>query len=65
MSRTSLVTLLLVAAGLLLPFALVGLWTQQVLLDRERFTNLSDDLLNHEAVRRGIADAVVTDIGRT
>jgi len=64
-SRTSLVTLLLVASGLLLPFALVGLWTQQVLLDRERFTNLSDDLLNHEAVRRGIADAVVTDIGRT
>jgi hypothetical protein len=64
-SRRSLVTLLLVAAGLLLPFALVGLWTQQVLLDRERFTNLSDDLLDHEAVRRGIADAVVTDIGRT
>jgi hypothetical protein len=55
------VTLLLVAAGLLLPFALVGLWTQQVLLDRERFTNLSDDLLDRAAVRRGIADAVLTN----
>ena len=65
MSRRVLVALLLVAAGFLLPFALVGLWTQQVLLDRERFTNLSDDLLDREAVRRGIADAVVTDIGRT
>lgn len=65
MSRRALVTLLLVAAGLLLPFALVGLWTQQVLLDRERFTNLSDDLLDREAVRQGIADAVLTDIERT
>ena len=61
MSRRALVTLLLVAAGLLLPFALVGLWTQQVLLDRERFTNLSDDLLDREAVRQGIADAVLTN----
>ncbi len=58
-------SLLLVAAGLLLPFALVGLWTQQVLLNRERFTNLSDGLLDRAAVRRGIADAVLTDIGRT
>jgi hypothetical protein len=54
-----------VAAGFLLPFALVGLWTQQVLLDRERFTNLSDDLLDREAVRQGIADSVLTDIERT
>lgn len=65
MSRPALVTLLFVAAGLLLPFALVGLWTQEVLLDRERFTNLSDDLLDREAVRQGIADAVLTDIERT
>ena len=65
MSRRALVSLLLVAAGFLLPFALVGLWTQQVLLDRERFTNLSDDLLDREAVRQGIADAVLTDIERT
>jgi hypothetical protein len=64
-SRRALVTLLLVAAGFLLPFALVGLWTQQVLLDRERFTNLSDDLLDREAVRQGIADSVLTDIERT
>jgi len=64
-SRRALVSLLLVAAGFLLPFALVGLWTQQVLLDRERFTNLSDDLLDREAVRQGIADAVLTDIKRT
>jgi len=64
-SRRALVTLLLVAAGFLLPFALLGLWTQQVLLDRERFTNLSDDLLDREAVRQGIADAVVTDIEQT
>jgi hypothetical protein len=63
--RRALVSLLLVAAGFLLPFALVGLWTQQVLLDRERFTNLSDDLLDREAVRQGIADAVLTDIERT
>ena len=65
MSRRALVALLLVAAGFLLPFALVGLWAQQVLLDRERFTNLSDDLLDREAVRLGIADAVLTDISRT
>ena len=65
MSRRAHVSLLLVAAGFLLPFALVGLWTQQVLLDRERFTNLSDDLLDREAVRQGIADAVLTDIERT
>lgn len=61
MSRRALVTLLFVAAGLLLPFALVGLWTQQVLLDRERFTNLSDDLLNRQAVRQGIGDAVLSN----
>ena len=65
MSRPALVTLLLVSAGLLLPLALVGVWTQQVLLDRERFTNLSDDLLDREAVRQGIADAVLTDVERT
>jgi hypothetical protein len=64
-SRRALVALLLVASGFLLPFALVGLWTQQVLLDRERFTNLSDDLLDREAVRQGIADAVLTDVERT
>jgi hypothetical protein len=64
-SRRALVALLLVTASFLLPFALVGLWTQQVLLDRERFTNLSDDLLDREAVRQGIADAVLTDVERT
>jgi hypothetical protein len=58
-SRRALVALLLVAAGVLLPFALVGLWTQQVLLDRERFTNLSDDLLEREAIRRALADEIV------
>jgi len=63
-SRPALVTLLLVAAGFLLPLALVGLWTQQVLLDRERFTNLSDDLLDREAVRLGIADAVLANTTR-
>jgi hypothetical protein len=45
-SRGALVTLLLVVAGFLVPMALVGLWTHQVLLDGERFTNLSDDLLD-------------------
>ena len=65
MSRRALVALLLVTSGFLLPFALVGLWTQQVLLDRERFTNLSDDLLDREAVRQGIADGVLTDVERT
>jgi hypothetical protein len=64
-SRRALVALLLVAAGFLLPFALLGLWTQQVLLDRERFTNLSDDLLDRRALREGIADAVLTDVGQT
>jgi hypothetical protein len=58
-SRGALVTLLLVVAALLIPFAVLGLWTQQVLLDRERFTNLSDDLLDREAVRRGLADKIV------
>lgn len=62
MSRGALVTLLLVAAGLLLPFALVGLWTQQVLLDRERFTNLSDSLLEKQAVREALADEIVTQV---
>jgi hypothetical protein len=58
-SRGALVTLLLVAAGLLIPIALIGVWTHQVLLDRERFTNLSDDLLEQPAVRRGLADKIV------
>jgi hypothetical protein len=58
-SRRSLVTLLFVAAGILLPFALVGLWTHQVLLDRERFTNLSDDLLEREAIRQALAEEIV------
>jgi hypothetical protein len=59
LSRGALLTLLLVVAGLLVPFALVGLWTNQVLLDRERFTNLADDLLDRSAVRRGLADQTV------
>jgi hypothetical protein len=64
-SRGALVTLLLVVAGLLVPFALVGVWTHQVLLDRERFTNLSDDLLDREAVRRGLADKIVEQLEET
>jgi len=62
LSRGALVTLLVVVAGLLVPFALVGVWTHQVLLDRERFTNLSDDLLDREAVRRGLADKIVEQL---
>ena len=65
MSRGALVTLLLVVAGLLVPFALVGVWTHQVLLDRERFTNLSDDLLDRQAVRRGLADKIVQQLAET
>jgi hypothetical protein len=61
-SRGALVTLLFVAAGLLLPFALVGLWAQQVLLDRERFTNLSDNLLEREVIRQALADEIVTQV---
>lgn len=64
MSRGALVTLLLVVAALLTPFALVGLWTHQVLLDRERFTNLADDLLDRRAVRRGLADKTVEQLVR-
>ncbi len=64
MSRGALITLLLVVAALLVPFALVGLWTHQVLLDRERFTNLSDDLLDRSAVRRGLADETVAQLER-
>jgi hypothetical protein len=64
-SRGALVTLLLVVAALLIPFALVGVWTHQVLLDRERFTNLSDDLLDQEAVRRGLADEIVVRLEET
>jgi hypothetical protein len=64
LSRGALITLLLVVAALLVPFALVGLWTHQVLLDRERFTNLSDDLLDRSAVRRGLADETVAQLER-
>jgi hypothetical protein len=64
-SRGALVTLLLVVAGLLVPFALVGVWTHQVLLERERFTNLSDDLLDRQAVRRGLADKIVQQLAET
>jgi hypothetical protein len=64
-SRGALVTLLLVAAGVLIPFALLGVWTHQVLLDRERFTNLSDDLLDQAAVRRGLADKIVEQLEET
>jgi hypothetical protein len=65
LSRGALITLLLVVAGLLVPFALVGVWTHQVLLDRERFTNLSDDLLDRQAVRRGLADKIVEQLEET
>jgi hypothetical protein len=64
-SRGALITLLLVVAALLVPFALVGLWTHQVLLDRERFTNLAGDLLDRQAVRRGLADRTVEQLVRT
>jgi hypothetical protein len=64
-SRGALVTLLLVAAGLLIPIALIGVWTHQVLLDRERFTNLSDDLLEQPAIRRGLADQIVEQVQET
>lgn len=65
MSRGALVTPLLVVAGLLVPFALVGVWTHQVILDRERFTNLSDDLLDRQAVRRGLTDKIVRQLEET
>jgi len=61
-SRGALVTLLLVVAGVLVPFALVGVWTHQVLLDRERFTNVSDDLLDRQAVRRGLTDKIAQQL---
>jgi hypothetical protein len=64
-SRGALVTLLLVVAGFLVPMALVGLWTHQVLLDRERFTNLSDDLLDRPALRRGLSDKIVEQAQET
>jgi hypothetical protein len=64
-SRGALVTLLLVVAGLLIPLALLGVWTHQVLLDRECFTNLSDDLLDQAAVRRGLADKIVEQLEET
>jgi hypothetical protein len=64
LSRGALLTLLLVVAAVLVPFALVGLWTHQVLLDRERFTNLADDLLDRSAVRRGLADQTVAQVER-
>jgi hypothetical protein len=64
-SRGALVALLLVVAGLLIPLALLGVWTHQVLLDRERFTNLSDDLLDQAAVRRGLADKIVEQLEET
>ena len=57
--------MLLVATGLLIPLALIGVWTHQVLLDRERFTNLSDDLLDQPAVRRGLADRIVEQLEET
>jgi short repeat uncharacterized protein DUF308 len=40
-------------------------WPDVTALVGERFTNLWDDLLDREAVRQGIADAVLTDIERT
>jgi hypothetical protein len=64
-SRGALVTLLFVVAGLLIPFALVGVWTHQVLLDRDRFVHLSDDLLSREAVRQGLADQIIGQLERT
>ena len=45
--------------------ALIGLWTHQVLLDRERLTNLSDDLLEQPAIRRGLADQIVEQVQET
>lgn len=52
-------------AVVLLPFALVGVWVQRVVLDRDQFVDLSGDLLDQEAIRLALADSLTDELVRT
>ncbi len=62
MRRTFPVVVLMVVAGLLVPFTLIGVWAQRVLLDRSHLTALSDELLARRAVRVALADEIVAQL---
>jgi hypothetical protein len=49
-------------AALMLPFALVGVWVQRVVLDRDAFVDLSGDLLDEPAIRLALADSLTDEL---
>ncbi|MGH9026019.1 MAG: hypothetical protein ACRDWD_07880 [Acidimicrobiia bacterium] len=64
--RQAAAVVLLVIGIVLTPLAIIGLWTQVVLLDTDRFVGMTDDLLDREDVRAAlgaeIAEQIVAEV---
>jgi hypothetical protein len=60
--RRAAVVVLLVIGIVLTPLAIIGAWTQLVLLNADRFVDLADDLLAKEDVREAIGTEVASQV---
>src|SRR5262245_55322103 len=60
--RQAAVVFFLILGIILTPLAILGLWTQVVLLDTNRFVNLSDDLLDRQDVRDALGAEIAKQI---
>jgi hypothetical protein len=60
--RQAAVVFLLIVGIILTPLAIIGAWTQLVLLNTDRFVDLADDLLEREDVRDAIGAKVAQQI---
>lgn len=60
--RRVAVVFFLVVGIILTPLAILGLWTQLVLLDTDRFVSLSDDLLDRQDVRAALGAEIAQQI---
>ena len=60
--RRAAVIFLIVLGVILTPLAIIGAWTQLVLLNTDRFVDLADDLLEREDVRDAIGAEIANQI---
>jgi hypothetical protein len=60
--RRVAVVFLLVVGIVLTPFAIIGLWTQVVLLDTDRFVDLGDELLDRGDVRDALGTKIAEQV---
>ncbi|HWW44354.1 MAG TPA: hypothetical protein VN180_04715, partial [Acidimicrobiia bacterium] len=60
--RAFLVSLLVAAAIVLVPFADLGVWAQRELVSTTSFVNLGEQVLQQGAVRDALAQQIVNDV---